>query len=71
VEISVRPDVYSVDAVARMMKYMMMFENSIPMAMSHRDWRSSSLVAPCRSLRRRRPMAISSSTSSLDCQVYR
>jgi hypothetical protein len=37
VAISVRPATCNVEAVDRMMKYMMMFENSIPMAMSHRD----------------------------------
>jgi hypothetical protein len=68
---SVFPALWSVDAVDRMMKYMMRFEKNIPIFTSRRVCLSSSSVAPRRCDRRVRPIAISSSTSWFDCHVYR
>jgi hypothetical protein len=61
----------SVAAVARMMKYITMFENTMPVLTSTAASCSSSSLAPRRCLTVTRPTVISSSTSWLACQKNR
>ena len=67
----VKPCRLSVTAVARMMKYITIFEKNAPTPTSTFRKSSSSTVAPLRRARVLCPSAFSSSTSSLVCQKNR
>lgn len=68
---AVLPWAWSVAAVVRMTKYMIRFENSIPVTTSFRDFRNSASVAPLRDSTVNFQCSLSSSTSCDACQKNR